>query len=435
MIVPLILDKTSDKELSYLYDFFAGVRMALDEKCGLVIAQEEYNHDLKFFKNMGRIECDFEYGFPARLLTQEDFDSIRIGYIRDAVFDSIVGDKNYNTSQVARYLLFNRCKKLEKELDRIYEEYIAEFPEKKIDAFLMFRQYKSVDIWAKKKHIDIIYYDWSTYRHPVYNGFVYIDLRGFLQKTEIKRRYYEFSKIKDKVPIFNGLELLALTLNDKYKKNIIDYYKKPVYKCGVTMQNEVALEGLASRSTMKNITVIKALKNEYRNEELCVREDRRDDFKARTVDKSIILDKNEYASQFITDCISVASICSNIAFETKLWGRDAIVASKGLYEFMGNRLYNNMILRRNTEDEAMLSFCTFGFYIPFERLRSINYLKWRLTRPAEEVIYMDNLLYYLRKKGISKKILNDKDRLTKILDEQGFDNISDELKKLRIRRP
>ena len=72
-------------------------------------------------------------------------------------------------------------------------------------------------------------------------------------------------------------------------------------------------------------------------------------------------------------------------------------------------------------DEEYVSFYAIGYLVPYEYMLDLSYLKWRLTEPSEEEIYLRHLEYYLGKYGLKSDDAYDNSLFNRILSARKFD--------------
>lgn len=74
-----------------------------------------------------------------------------------------------------------------------------------------------------------------------------------------------------------------------------------------------------------------------------------------------------------------------------------------MYGQMGNHQLEGLPDRIASDD--FLSFIAFGYLVPFELIKNVEYLMWRLSRPSEKEIYLYHLNYYCDCLHIRKGVL------------------------------
>lgn len=410
MIVPIILDFLSEKEAQYLYEYYAGIRL---EDNGVVIASEDYNKPIEYFRDKGRAECDQIYGIYGkneRNITQDDIYNTQLYYLDITAYKK---DCKLSSKELNLFMVSKRYKPLEDFLDTVNNSVKA--ANKKIDAFLTFRQYKSVEVWAANNDIKVIYYDLSTYRNPVYKTLFYIDFKGHLNKVSFGERFKKFKKIIGEMCILSRKEILALMLNNSFEQSIemLDY--KPNKTSAVFFQDNI-INWQISKLNCTNKKLLEKAVYEEGIENIVVRTG---PVTEGEIINGVCIDKKKYAYETILDSEITYSRISNVSFETLLWGRKAYTSEDGLYSFIARKSLKDGF---EGEIESFLSFATFGLYIPQEKLRDAEYLKWRCKEHSELEIYMDNLLYWLRTVGLNEEYLrlDGAKRLEKMLKVRGY---------------
>lgn len=292
-----------------------------------------------------------------------------------------------------------------KEIENVREE--------KIEAFMMQTAPRFIQDAAKELGVCVIDYEWSAFRSPEYQTTARIDFKGSVGDGELVERYCAFCDMEEMVPILSKREILALMLNDGYLERCWEEDIEPKYEAGIALGYSIP-HVFTAYNQCSSIEMVKKAQDKFGEDEICVRYHPSDPVHAR-----IYGVKEEEGSlyDFIRMCKRIVCCTSNIAYEAMLynrpsyemgWSQMAVYANKSLDE-----------LQDTIAEDYFLSFVAFGYYAPIELLNSIEYLRWRLTKPSEKEIYEYHLHYILNCRGLDEEILNNtKDRLNQIIEKR-----------------
>jgi Skp family chaperone for outer membrane proteins len=422
MFIPFIFDPSPGKEAAYLSEFYRSVTFAKKNNWPL-IAQSEYFKDPEYFRLKGRQEVSnpdwANYNFY-EVPDKNTLNNLTDGIIPQYIIDNLI-KTGKTMSAVIIYLLENRCLEFEEWLFKILKNFINKYNEN-IEAIITFRQYPSLAFVAENMNFSLIYYDVGTYRPPAYIPTVYIDMSGRYNNTNIKNRYNKFIKDVKKInyQILYRKEILSLFLLHDCMCYIHEMDKEPEYEMGISTQSALSLLSFSS-DKCTNYDLITILKSQYNDKQLLLRTHPGDPCGASYSTFLQNRDDSKYPFLFICKCRRISSIGSNMTFEAMLWGRTAYDIGEGPYSFIAKKKFSDK--KCELIEEEFINFVSFCFYIPYEFLIDIDYLRWRLTNPSELKIYNKHLDYYLACKGVDKQLLGlpPKKRLYAFLESQGFD--------------
>lgn len=426
MILPFIFDAAPNRIAPWLYEFFEFVKMQSRERYGAIIAQEEYIRPVCEWKAAGRSEADGEL-IVSHKISQEEIDKVNFYALPKNLFHPL-REQTGSLSNAAAFLAEKRYEPLETWLYEIFKKIEADSGEK-MNALIMFRQYRSIDVAAQKYGIKIFYYDAGTFRNPVYRNTIYLDTYGHCTHCGIERRYADFCTQIQEMPrnvFLTNKEILALMLEPAYKDKIQLLDQSSVFACGVAQQSDIITLMLSQTHTSNADLTVLAREN-FPASQILVRGAPG----AAAASLEMQLDDSPFAIDFIAKCDCIFTRASNMAFEALLMGKQVYSMERGLYQFKGMQSANypgGCV----ENDPAFLDFVAFAFYIPREFLYDPEYLKWRLSEPSEAEIYIKNLEYYLHCRGLSQEVLQKEkaSRWIEILWKQGFDSLGQPLEKI-----
>lgn len=97
--------------------------------------------------------------------------------------------------------------------------------------------------------------------------------------------------------------------------------------------------------------------------------------------------------EFILKCKRIVCNASNVSYEAALYGRIPYDLGWSQFGFAVNTSIEK--LEDLPMEKSALNFIAFGALIPWELLKNIEYLRFRLSNPSEREIYLYHLQYYL----------------------------------------
>lgn len=310
-------------------------------------------------------------------------------------------------------------------LIELLEQYIEKIEikyQKKISAFVMFEKIpKSVEVVAARYGIKIIGIGKGPLRSPSYRDTGYFSFGDVYGTDECEDRYKKFIREWDNsFEFFDNKELLALFLDKSLLPYIKLYDIKPIKEMLIAGTYTV-MPTLFSHTTYSDIEVIREIQELYPGKYI-FRPNPADPYESHYHLPFNLIDKEKFGLMSILKAKNVASMGSNILFDTMLWGRNACTKGNLFpFSFMCQQGYK--IGEDKEVPISFLNFFCFSYLIPFEDILDKQYLEWRLTSPDELDIFVRNLNVYLSELNIDKKILQlpRNERLRTILTYRGVD--------------
>lgn len=248
--------------------------------------------------------------------------------------------------------------------------------------------------------IRVIHYEWGPLRAANYRNTAYFDFEGSVCDGSMLKRYKAFQKISEMIPVFSKKEILAFFLQKDQLERLTKPDGQPTYQMGLALgyHTQTVYSALNQASSVEALS---RLHEYFTDEELCVRYHPGDPvhsvLEGPTPIKGNLID-------FILDSERIACISSNITYEAMLWNRPAYDLGATQYGQMANHQLKG--LPDQMASEEFLSFIAFGYIIPFELLKSVEYIRWRLSEPSEKEIYLYHLSYYCRCLDIDQQVLS-----------------------------
>lgn len=275
---------------------------------------------------------------------------------------------------------------------------------------------------AKVLGIDIIHYEWGPFRAGTYRNTAYFDLKGSICDGEMLDRYADFQLLQRELPILGSREILAIFLHDDYLDYATADEEIPLYEAGIALGHNI-IHNFASLSQSSAIEALTAVHKSVGTERVWVRYHPGDPIHARLA--NVEEQQQGTLIDFIKKSKRIVCVNSNVAYEAMLFHRPVYDLGTSHYGAVGNRTLKDLPDR--LPENSFLSLIAFGYLVPFELLKNVDYLRWRLGRPSEKEIYMFHLAYYLNQLGLPETIfaLPEDQWLKHILSQRGrSDNIS-----------
>ena len=397
MIIPVIFTLLPLYEnLIHTWIFYKGIDIA--KRHGWpVFAQQQYFTEKEKQVKMGYMMPGIAETYDFDMIYPEDYDRIvGVQFPQELVDDYV----NRFPSQTDAYLA--SMGQPWPEMTKFLADKVRQC-EKKIgqeaEALLCLGAPRFVRDAAKELDVDIIHYEWGPLRIPSYRCTAYLDLKGNVCDGEMLERYASFLGIKDEVPIFRKKEILSLFLCDDQLDKLTESDVRPKYKAGLVLGYSVpAAYTVYSEMTAAEMQT-KALQY-FGNHEMSMRSHPGDPLQCKLRGPELV---EGNLIDFIRNSERILCISSNIAYESMLWNRPSYDLGMTMYGQMGNHHLEGLPDRIASDD--FLSFIAFGYLIPFELVKNVEYLRWRLSRPSEKEIYLYHLNYYCDCLHVGKEIL------------------------------
>lgn len=416
MIVPVIvsLNPVADGKM-YTWVFIKAVSFARKYHWP-VIAQKQYFDDIENIK--GFFSENLLEHFEYEMIGKQDLQKIVPVVIPEEI------EKRYIDkfpSQTDAYL--SSIKNAWDEMEQFFEQAVDRLEKdagEKIEAFYTLPNQAFLENAARRKQIPVIHFEWGPFRPAMYRKTAYFDFYHVVMG--LRERYENFIKNQEdkQVPMFTRQEILALFLEKDYLQYVYAN-RQPSYEMGVATGYTTI--GEYSAYNMVSLMEIQSkVAKKFHEDEVCWRMHPEDPQHAQLSVKNRSDHKN--TADFILDCKRVLSMSSNVIFEAMMFDRAGYDIGFSHYSFQGNHKID--LLEDKKPDIRFLNFAVFSYFIPYEFLNSPEYIRFRLSRPAETEIYNYHLHYYLNVWGIKRDILKEKDKLQIIMQARGFEKTGEQ---------
>lgn len=390
MIIPFIynLETVSDYDhIAVLYFYL----MMVKQTGGAMVAHERYFMDVDelyaqiLSRDQLKSTAEFlEFDMPE----QSDLDKIG-KYVISQQFEDEMLTHFESRLDCWTYLLSKEFEPFTDIIDKIFDSIEQDYGES-IEAVLCFYEPISLRCAAERRGFKVIHQEGTSFRTPFYRMAGYFDFKEGYGRGELEERYYKFKEeTKDKDAfLFSAKEICALFMTSQGLSQLHLFDSKPQYELGIGI-TDYSL-GVNLKSTLINMDeILLEARKKYPMDQVTTRSR----YRVTGCD-----DDSPSSFHFVLKCKRVAALRSNMSFETMLLGRTACIYGDSPFAFMGNKGISDATDREVPLD--FINFTTFGYFVPWEMLRDVEYIRWRLSMPTELEIYERNMRYYLSKRGL-----------------------------------
>ena len=390
MIIPFIYNLETISDYEHISVFYFYLMMA-KQKGGAMVAHERYFMDVEEFyakilsREQLRGTAEFlEFDMP------EQSDMEKIGkYLISQKFEDEMIIQFESRMDCWTYLLSKEFEPLTNIIDEIFGAIEQDYGES-IEAVLCFYEPVSLRRAAERRGIKVIHQEGTTFRTPFYRMAGYFDFKEGYGRGELEERYYKFKEeIKDgNVCLFSAKEICALFMTGQGLSQFHLFDSEPQFELGIGI-TDYSL-GVNLKNTLINMEeILLEARKKYPMDQITTRSR----YRITGCD-----DDSPSSFHFVLKCKRVAALRSNMSFETMLLGRTACIYGDSPFSFMGNKGISDTAEKEVPLD--FINFTTFGYFVPWEMLRNVEYIRWRLSMPSELEIYERNIEYYLSQRGL-----------------------------------
>ena len=247
----------------------------------------------------------------------------------------------------------------------------------------------------KEHGISTFHHEMGPFRPTTYIPTIYLDFNGVNGDTEFDKRFAEFLKISNEVPILNRKELIRVISPNHYPEliKILENEDRP-YEIGVGLQVEVDTNLLLFSNNCSWTDPILAARADSTGKVL-VRPHPSAGFLMKPDARLDIDDITKgNAVEFINKCDKIYCLNSSVGFEAILLGREA--------KIFGDSPFKNVCNMDEETQLKALNFAVFGYLIHRDLLFNDAYYTFRLTNKRnEKAIYLDNMRRLLKQAKVN----------------------------------
>ncbi len=416
-IVPIVfsLDDYSFAPNLYVRPFYGFIYFAYKNNLPIII-QERYIVDPEALRRNETTSYYFDdwsreqFGFE--MIRKKDIDEIDKYIISNETVDKICAPFK-SQSDAFIDVLRKGNKVLEKKLLDYIDEIEGKY-KRKIDAFMVWVNNKSIEAICKKRGIKLIQMETGPMRPPAYaTSLAYCMDRDKYDNVFVKEEFDEFKRKIPSKELLSKDELLALFLNEVdgyylYKKN-----KTPEYDFGLAF----SFPGdyfFNLHSNYSNEKIYEKVLKIVDNNKVIVRSHPSSEYKLKGEPN---YDKSVFSKDFILSSKTIVSGVSNINFEAILFGRKSISTSYNMpWSFLDGSDLD--YIPESEIDASFLNYLVFCYFAPEKEMFDLKYLNYKFFEKHDMYdLYKKNRKILLEKRGLDERIfkLHPKDRLKKII--------------------
>lgn len=389
LIVPFIFnlyEYSKDKPM-LLWVFYKYVNFCLKYNMP-IIAQEDFFKDPNIYikNNHSATKTNLmDYNVPKK----EEFDRLS-KYI---ISNDMIIEKDYSPTKLHFILLKKRNKKFEKVITAAIDK-IENDENKKISAIITWISFPSLEFICKKRNIKLINYELSSIRKGIFNETLgYFSFNNKYSSKQFKKDYLQLKDVN--INMLSRSELLSLFLKTEFLQYVNKINDPSEKELGIAFGLKNDPFELAYNN-YSNKEIIRKVKTIFDDKEVVIRTHPAYPY---IIDNKIMHDNTGNSLDWVLKCKRIITTVSNIGYEAMMLGKTSYVLSKDM-PFSFNTINELNNIEEYVVDLKYLNYITFGFYVPFDLMFDIEYIKWRLTMPTSLEIYNYNLNYILRKNNI-----------------------------------
>lgn len=427
MIVPFIMTLLTINMYPYLWFFYKSLDMA-KKKGWPIIAQEKYfekpssllkRNDVnsRLIEDEQMVNRQFIYELPV----DEDLEKIQ-QYSIPLEMENRLIKAHGSVNDAFVYILRNSWQELEDLLDSYFTE-ITATNEEKIEAVVTLFGFPSLYNAAKKHNISVLAIEQGPFREPSYRKTAYFTFSEIFDEKAVEKRYGDFKKKVGELPILSRKEILSILLTDESLAYLKFFHQIPRFEIGVALGYTTWLPHMTNTycNDEELLYTVSRLFDNY-----IIRKHPGDPAGASYRSFHPVADSSRTTIEFILKCKRIASLSSNVSLEAAYWNRSPYTLLNGTSSYGLKNDLNDK--EEYSVDIEYLNFFAFCYLVPYKFMMDPEYIRWRLSCPAEEELFKKHLEYYLEDCGCSYETLTkltEETRLEYILKQRGCNNLND----------
>ncbi|BAN24874.1 GT99 family glycosyltransferase N-terminal domain-containing protein [Caballeronia insecticola] len=336
----------------------------------------------------GRWECapEMQSRLGYRLPEHAAIDRHEYQWLDESRFEQWLAAAGHNPIAAFRYFLTERDNDFEQELRRLLAK--ASAP---VEALVSICNVPSLEAVCAELGIPVVHVELGALRAPLFWETSYVDFQGVNGHTESAGRYEAFDKWDLPLARTDLFQFFARTWRP------VPPDAQPDHELGVVLQVEDDSNLVAFSNGMDNIGLLTVATNDVAPLGECplVRAHPGSSFGIRT--GRFHVDESPSSPLFIQRCRRILTINSSVGLEAVLLDKPVQVFGESSFDF---------ILSASDEAEVIsrLAFYLLAYLVPFPLQLDPEYLRFRIARPAEELIILRHLEKYLELMHLDAKM-------------------------------
>ena len=295
----------------------------------------------------------------------------------EALFTTWLELHQGNPIAVFRQMLSRRIPALEEAFDRILDNSAS----LGLEAILTWCNCPSLSAAAERHGLPVIHLEMGPLRWPEYRATAYLDFSGVNGNTEAARRYRPADWRMSGVNIRRLRAFFAT--DEQYSTETSAPMAE--FAVGLPLQVEDDSNLVAFGHGYDNQALLAHTLVKYPGERVLVRGHPGSLFRVRPDWYQV--DASAGSVAFIHRCREIITVNSSVGFEAMLLGKAVTALGDCSYRFIAMAEDPVEFVRRT-------AFYLFGYLVPMDLIYSSDYLRFRLSRPAEPAIAARHLAAY-----------------------------------------
>lgn len=297
--------------------------------------------------------------------------------------EELLNDNSLVPSEILRKTVYEELPTQRETIEKVLKN-------KKIEAGILWVNNRCFRDTLKEHGLVTFHHELGPFRPSCYVPTVYLDLQGVNGDTEFNKRFEEFLKISDSVPILSREEIIRIISPNNYEKLIkILHNKERDYEIGVGLQVELDTNLLLFNNGVNWIDPM--LKAEMdSSDKVLVRPHPAAGYNLKPIYSRVVIDNptRGSAQTFINKCNKIYCLNSSVGLEAMLLGREA--------KIFGDSPFTDICNMDEDKKLKALNFVVFGYLIHRNFLFDDNYYKFRLSCIGDEKkTYLGNMKRFL----------------------------------------
>lgn len=297
--------------------------------------------------------------------------------------EELLNDNSLVPSEILRKTVYEELPTQRETIEKVLKN-------KNIEAGILWVNNRCFRDTLKEHGLVTFHHELGPFRPSCYVPTVYLDLQGVNGDTEFNKRFEEFLKISDSVPILSREEIIRIISPNNYEKLIkILHNKERDYEIGVGLQVELDTNLLLFNNGVNWIDPM--LKAEMdSSDKVLVRPHPAAGYNLKPIYSRVVIDNptRGSAQTFINKCNKIYCLNSSVGLEAMLLGREA--------KIFGDSPFTDICDMDEETKLKALNFVVFGYLIHRNFLFDDNYYKFRLSCIGDEKkTYLGNMKRFL----------------------------------------
>lgn len=343
------------------------------------ILTEEYLREYTRENSWEVRQAESKYGDFSKLIKELKTTNYSVMKKPEELMDS----ENLVPSEILRKTVYEELPTQRETIEKILKK-------KDITAGILWVNNRCFRDTLKEYGIVTFHHELGPFRPPYYVPTVYVDLQGVNGDTEFDKRFKEFLKIADNVPLLTREEIIKVVSPNNYENLIkILHNKRRDYEIGVGLQVEVDTNLLLFNKGVNWVDPILRAEMDS-SKKVLVRPHPAAGYNLKPAYSRVVIDNptKGSAQNFIDKCSKIYCLNSSVGLEAILLGRES--------KIFGDSPFTNICTMSEEMKLKALNFVVFGYLTHRNFLFDDDYYRFRLSCIGDEKkIYLGNMKRFL----------------------------------------